>query len=116
MQEFRENLSREDRIHLVKVVFCLIAVFGLIGMWTATQRVAADCAYNELLGDSMSVGPYQVYLPFMFFWWQSEFEQVMPAILHAEELWLYGISAIGVVFSAVYIRNSRRLITHGSAE
>jgi type IV secretion system protein VirD4 len=116
MEQFNSGLNREERIRLVKVVFSLMSIFFLIGMCVATQRIAADCNYNELLGRSFAVGSYHIYPPFMYFVWDDKFTKVMPAIMHSAELWLYGISGIGFLFSVIYIKNSRRLTTHGSAK
>ena len=112
----QSGLQKEDRIRLVKVVFCLMASFIFIGMWVATQRVAADCEYNVLLGKSLLVGDYHIYAPFMYFLWDAKFAKVMPAILHSAETWFYGVSAIGFLFSVIYIKNCRRIISHGSAK
>lgn len=112
------DIDVDARRNKVKVVFILMAVFALLGMEAATISIANDCGYDSSLGCYLMLGDYHIYGFWNNYWlWSySRIGSLIPDIIPRRDRWFYGFLLAGGLMSCVYIKNARRLITHGSAQ
>ena len=111
------DIDVDARRHKVKVVFILMAVFALLGMDAATISIAKDCGYDSSLGRYLMLGDYHIYGFWNYWLWSySRIGSLIPDIILRGDRWFYGFLLAGGLMSCVYIKNARRLITHGSAQ
>lgn len=108
-------VTQEEKKRNVCIAAGSTGFFLLLGLWGATQSVAADCEYSQLLGRYISCHGWHIYSPFMYLVWQVRLSEAIPDILAAAEIWLYGGVIIGFVAAVAYIKSTQPLITHGSA-
>lgn len=70
----------------------------LIFMEIATQSVAKDCKYDELLGIGIPIGDIKIYAPWMFFVWKAKFSMVIPTIImDAQRYIVIGITIASLI-------------------
>lgn len=107
--------TREERIKNLGIAAIFVTIGLFCGLWCATQAVAADCAYDRALGSYWQIQGLHIYPPFAYILWCMQLGDVIPAILSAAEIWIYGGAALGFAGCMVYIKQMRPDITHGSA-
>jgi type IV secretory pathway TraG/TraD family ATPase VirD4 len=108
-------MEKKERVRAVKVIFLSTALFFFIGMWVATQIVAIDCQYNELLGARLQLGNFGVFAPYKFYVWNRTLQEVIPHILAGGERYIYISTILGFFFGVLIFKSQKKLITHGSA-
>lgn len=84
--------------------------------WCATQRVAAKCGYDPLLGMTLYEGGlFPLYFPWDYFVWKYKYGAVIPHILASvKPYFLVGCFA-GMMLTVFVHRNFRSLTSHGTA-
>lgn len=95
----------------------LFSVFPfIISLWYATQKIAASCQYDPLLGApfySDAISP--IYLPWMWFTWRSRFGSYLPQLFRQTEFYL----VLGLCFSLLVaffvFAGEKKFDSHGSA-
>lgn len=105
------------RRKIIKTGVLITACLYFIGNWVATQLVARDCKYNELLGRNLSIGDIHVYPPYKFYVWMHDdlMVQAIPHILAEYNRIVYIAVVAGMVFSYFLTKGMKKNITHGSA-
>lgn len=105
-------MEQKERIKIAKIFIGIMLAAFVIGSSLATQSVAESCNYDPRLG--WEIGHF--YLPWQFWFWQREYADVMPQILHAGELWIYGAIFGGLLIGGLIVKARQHLTTHGSAD
>lgn len=69
--EEEEKCYRQEvfKIGAISIGICL-----LIAYCYATQEMAAECGYSEILGECLSVGEIKIYPPYKYYFWQQDKE------------------------------------------
>lgn len=109
-------MDQAERIRIGKMLIFIMGLVILLGIWTATQEVAASCDYNPILGMALHVGDISLYPPYKFFVWQNQYGTAMPHILNTAENTIYISVFIGFVICAIVVKKSQKDISHGSAD
>lgn len=109
------NPKAKQKALLYAMIFFFILM--IVTEWYATQKVAADCDYNKLLGWNFCLGNYHIYPPWGYFLWSSNehLANVIPNVLRPYN----SITIICGTVSAIvfYIANKSLTVhtEHGSA-
>ena len=109
-------MDKNERKEKVKKFFMIFIPFFLISMQIATQNVASDCHYDEILGIGIPVGGIKIYLPWMFFFWKSKFAVVIPTIIASANKYLVFGTLIGFLIAIFTIRKMQSSSSYGSAK
>ncbi len=107
----------EEKIYRQKVFKIGTTSIGLcllIACWYATQSVAAECEYHQILGKNL----FGIYPPYNFFVWQNNevIAKGIPDILRRYAFYPYVGFIVGVLFTWLCAKNLKKETSHGSAE
>ena len=110
----------EEKIYREKVFktgAISIGVCLLIAYWYATQGVAMDCGYSEILGGCLSIGDIHIYPPYKFYVWQQneELQKAIPEIIGSYAAYPYLGFLIGAGFTYACAKSMKVETSHGSA-
>ena len=109
-------MNKEIKKAKMKKFFMIFIPIMLLFMEIATQNVAKDCNYDELLGIGIPVGDIKIYAPWMFFIWKSKFSMVIPTIImDAQRYIVLGIT-IASLISMFIIKKMENLTSYGTAK
>lgn len=109
-------MDKNERRDKVKKFFMIFVPFFLVSMQIATQNVASDCRYDEILGWGIPVGDMKIYLPWMFFVWKSKFALVIPTIIASATRYVVLGSFVGFLIAVFTIKKMQNSSSYGSAK
>ena len=84
-----------------------------IGMWSATQKIAAYCEYDHMLGEPI-INFCHLYAPWKWFVWYGKFQQYIPDLFRSSLAPLV-IGGIGSIALMALLRPPEQRDSHGSA-
>ena len=110
----------EEKIYREKVFktgAISIGVCLLIAYWYATQGLAADCGYSEILGECLSIGGVHIYPPYQFYFWQENevLKESIPEIIGSYAAYPYLGFLIGAGITYFCAKGMKIETSHGSA-
>ena len=109
-------MDKEIKKAKIRKFFMVFIPVVLIFMEIATQSVAKDCKYDELLGIGIPIGDIKIYAPWMFFVWKAKFSMVIPTIImDAQRYIVIGIT-IASLISMLVVKKMESLSSYGSAK
>ena len=109
-------MDKEIKKAKIRKFFMVFIPVVLIFMEIATQSVAKDCKYDELLGIGIPIGDIKIYAPWMFFVWKAKFSMVIPTIImDAQRYIVIGITIASLV-SMLVVKKMESLSSYGSAK
>lgn len=110
-----DDNQEERRIKCVIALVCL-ALAMFIAMWLATQRVAARCDYDPLLGRMLyESDTLRLYFPWDYFVWKYKFGEIIPHILASVKSYFLVGLFVGMMLTAFINKHRRPLDSHGTA-
>ena len=113
-------MEEEEKVYRQKVLklgATSIGICLLIAYWYATQGMAEECGYSELLGSCLSVGEIKIYPPYKYYIWQQDKEllKAIPEIIRSYAGLPYLGFVIGAGFTYICAKNMKVETSHGSA-
>ena len=109
-------MDKEIKKAKIRKFFMVFIPVVLIFMEIATQSVAKDCKYDELLGIGIPIGDIKIYAPWMFFVWKAKFSMVIPTIImDAQRYIVIGITVASLI-SMLVVKKMESLSSYGSAK
>ena len=107
--------EKEYRLTVLKVGAASIGFCLLVAYWYATQGVAADSNYSELLGSS--IFDSHIYPPWKFYLWQHNnvlYNEFKKSIDYYDAFIMLGF-IVGAGFTYLVTKDMKKVISHGSA-
>lgn len=109
-----EKIYREKvfKLGTISIGICLLAAY-----WYATQGMAEDCGYSEILGNFLNIGDLKIYPPYKYYFWQQDIElqKAIPQIIGSYAAFPYLGFVIGAGFTYLCAKNLKKETSHGSA-
>jgi type IV secretory pathway TraG/TraD family ATPase VirD4 len=110
------DVNKSERKIKLLIILASVAFTLLLALWLATQKVAARCDYDPLLGMALYSGAdFKLYFPWDYLIWCYKFGAVIPNILSSVKSYFVVALAAGILL-AVFINKQRRFLSsHGTA-
>ena len=109
-------MDKEIKRQKMKRFFIMFIPLFLLTLSIATQSVAKDCKYDELLGLGIPINDMKIYLPWMFFIWKYKFSMVIPTIILDAQRYVILGTAFSFIASMFVVKKSNTLSSYGSAK
>lgn len=102
------------------VLIAVLAMGGLYTLvtWYATQMVAAECQYNPLLGEHLTLFGLHIYSPYAYKEWidTPAISRAIPAILRPYRFYPILALVLGAIITVMANKSLKTDVSHGSAK